>query len=122
MVLKAEGGRPGFGAHEPTGIPLNVALMSIPDESDVSFALPGHEETRIEIGQLAFSVSINAGNTFLKAQALRCALVIGLRYSSCSRGEIGRQPDWLDRRVEAPPRSPSLHRRTQLRVARNTDQ
>ena len=40
MVLKAEGGRPGFGAHEPTGIPLNVALMSIPDESDVSFALP----------------------------------------------------------------------------------
>lgn len=79
MVLKAEGGKPGFGAHEPTGIPLHVALASIPDESDVSFALPHRDETRIEIGQLVFSVSINAGNTAIKAQALRCALVVAAK-------------------------------------------
>jgi hypothetical protein len=79
MVLKAEGGVPGFGAQEMTGIPLRVALVSVPDENDVSFAIPDQDETRIEIGQLAFSVAIDAGNTAIKAQALRCALVIAAK-------------------------------------------
>lgn len=79
MLLKFEGGRPGFEAHGPSDVPLNVALMSIPDESDVSFALPSPDETRIEIGQFAFSLSFDGTNGGIRAQALRAALVIAAK-------------------------------------------
>ncbi len=79
MLLKFEGGIPGFEAHGPSDAPLNVALVSIPDESDVTFALPNPDETRIEIGQLAFSFSFDGTNGGIKAQALRCALVIAAK-------------------------------------------
>lgn len=76
MLLKMLNGRPGFEAHGPVVSPINIALVTIPDESDVAFAFPNQDETRIEIGQLAFSLFYDGANGGIKAQAQRCALVI----------------------------------------------
>jgi hypothetical protein len=79
FLIKAEDWNFDFGAQTPTDTPLSVALMSIPDETDVSFALPDSNETRIEIGQLAFSFFFDGTSGGIKAQALRCALVIAAK-------------------------------------------
>ena len=66
-------------ASGPTDLPLNVALVSIPDETDVTYAFPHPDETRIEIGQLAFSFAFDGRNGEIKAQALRCAFVLATK-------------------------------------------
>ncbi|HKB38959.1 MAG TPA: DUF6603 domain-containing protein, partial [Gemmataceae bacterium] len=60
----------------PTDAPLNVALVSVPDENNVTFAIPDAEGTRLEIGQLALSFGFDGTSGQIKAQARRCALVI----------------------------------------------
>jgi hypothetical protein len=77
FLLRRDGWFFNLGAgHTPTNVPLNVAFASIPDATNVSFAIPRPDGTRIDVGQLAFSFSFNGTNGGIKAQALRCALVL----------------------------------------------
>jgi hypothetical protein len=65
--------------HGPLDLPLKLALVSIPDETNVTYALPDAEGTRVEIGQLALSLGYDGKNGQIKAQALRCALVLATK-------------------------------------------
>jgi len=68
-----------ISAHGPVDLPLNIALVSIPDEKDVTYAFPKDEATRVEVGQIAFSFNFDGKKGGIKAEALRCALVIGTK-------------------------------------------
>ena len=50
MLFKIEDKDFGFEGHGPTDLPLNIALVSRPDASDVTYSIPHPGETRIDIG------------------------------------------------------------------------
>src|SRR5262245_53040603 len=63
----------------PTDLPLNVALLTIPDEQNITYAFPHAEETRVEIGQLAFSFSFDGHTGGVKGELRRGAIVIATK-------------------------------------------
>lgn len=65
--------------HGPTNAPLNVALVSVPDQGNVTYAIPDADGTRVEIGQLALAFGFDGTRGQIRAQALRCALVIATK-------------------------------------------
>ena len=83
--------------HGPLDAPLNVALVTVPDASNVTFALPDADGTRLEVGQLAFSFGFNGESGQISAQAKRCALVIA------SKDQDGFLAKILAQRRPAPP-------------------
>lgn len=65
--------------HGPVTLPLNIALVSIPDANDVTYALPDADGTRVEIGQLSLALGFDGKNGGVKAEARRCALVLATK-------------------------------------------
>jgi hypothetical protein len=76
FLIKAEDWDFDTGAAPPANVPLNVALVSVPGETDVSFAIPHPNETHLDIGQVNFAFTFDGKTGGVRAQALRCALVI----------------------------------------------
>jgi hypothetical protein len=60
----------------PTDLPLNVAVVTIPDEQNVTYAFPHPDETRVEIGQLAFAFSFDGRKGGIKGEVRRGAIVV----------------------------------------------
>lgn len=79
LLLQSEAKKMSISAHGPINAPLNVALVSIPDETNVTYAFPHRDETRIEIGQLVFSFNFDGHQGGIKAEAQRCAIVIAAK-------------------------------------------
>lgn len=68
-----------FAADGPNEARLIFSLTTTPDESGVTYKIPDAEGTRIELGQLAFSMVLAGDKTELKATAKECALVIATK-------------------------------------------
>jgi hypothetical protein len=66
-------------AHGPTNLPLNVALVTIPDAQNITYAFPDGDETHVEIGQLAFSFSFDGHKGGIKGELRRGAIVIATK-------------------------------------------
>ena len=79
MLFKIEDKDFGFEGHGPIDLPLNIALVSRPDASDVTYSIPHPDETRIDIGQLAFLFSFNGKTGGISVEARRCALVLATK-------------------------------------------
>jgi Family of unknown function (DUF6603) len=63
----------------PTDLPLNVALVTIPDAQNITYAFPHSDETHVEIGQLAFSFSFDGRKGGIKGELRRGAIVIATK-------------------------------------------
>ena len=68
-----------FSADGPNEARAILALISTPDPSGVTYRLPDADGTRVELGQLAFSIVLAPGKTELKVSAKDCALVIATK-------------------------------------------
>jgi hypothetical protein len=76
LLLQCEDWNMDAGAGGPTDLPLNVALVSIPDSQDITYAIPHPNESGVQIGQLNLSFRFDGKTGGIRAQALRCALVL----------------------------------------------
>ncbi|HKG93215.1 MAG TPA: DUF6603 domain-containing protein [Gemmatimonadaceae bacterium] len=63
----------------PTDLPLNVALVTVPDAQNITYAFPHAAETHVEIGQLAFSFSFDGRKGGIKGELRRAAIVIATK-------------------------------------------
>ena len=63
----------------PTDLPLNIALVTIPDAQNITYAFPHADETHVEIGQLAFSFSFDGRKGGIKGELRRGAIVIATK-------------------------------------------
>jgi len=63
----------------PTDLPLNIALVTIPDAQNVTYAFPHEDATHVEIGQLAFSFSFDGRKGGIKGELRRGAIVIATK-------------------------------------------
>lgn len=68
-----------FSADGPNEARAILSVVATPDSSGVTYRIPNADETRLELGQLSFSIVLSPDKTELKAAAERCALVIAAK-------------------------------------------
>ncbi|MGH8245229.1 MAG: DUF6603 domain-containing protein, partial [Gammaproteobacteria bacterium] len=68
-----------FSADGPNEARAILSFVSTPDQSGVTYKIPNSDETRVELGQLSFSIVLSADKTELKAAAKDCALVLATK-------------------------------------------
>ena len=65
-----------FAADGPNEARAIFSIVSTPDQSGVTYKIPDADGTRVELGQLSFSIVLAADKTELKAAVKDCALVL----------------------------------------------